>query len=180
MNDQHLSRTWRLRISAALLGYVGVGAVLLLSPDGGSINRLNVRVWYAVTSPFGLHTIISPELFAGFANVLLFVPAFLGLALLRPTWWWVAVACGLSTAVEIYQASLGGLRHADPWDVVTNTLGAAIGVLLGRLLHRRITGGDITGGASDGGPLDPPDPTTPDALPQASEDAPDATPDGRG
>lgn len=110
-------------------------AALLLTRDGWSINRLNVQVWYAVTSPLGLHTVISPELFATIANVVLFVPFFAALALLLPRWWWIAGGVAISGAVELYQLRIGS-RDASFEDLAMNTLGTVIGVAAGIWWHR--------------------------------------------
>jgi VanZ family protein len=70
------------------------------------------------------------------ANVLLFVPAGLLLCYLFPraSRWLVWLACvAASACVEAVQLPLAG-RDATPVDVLTNTIGAAIGVLLHAVL----------------------------------------------
>lgn len=129
---------WRRIAVIIIVLYPVLAGALLLSPDGWSINRLNVSVWYAVTSPVGLHRHITPEAFGAFANVLLFIPFFMALAMLLPRWGWILLGAAISISVEVYQASLGGLREADSVDVLMNTAGAAIGVALGVLIHRRV------------------------------------------
>ncbi|WP_347042350.1 VanZ family protein [Brachybacterium nesterenkovii] len=114
---------------------VPAGAALLLAPDGWAINRLNVAVWIAVTKPLGLMGTTTPEQFAAVMNVLVFVPVLAALAVLRPTWWWAALAAAGSVGVELYQMSLG-TREPDLGDVLANTLGAVLGVGLGLLALR--------------------------------------------
>jgi hypothetical protein len=75
------------------------------------------------------------------ANVLLFVPAGLLLCWLLPrtSRWLVWLLCvAASVGVEAAQLALPG-RDATPNDVLTNGLGAAIGVLLHAVLPRRRT-----------------------------------------
>ena len=133
-----LPRPLRLLAALVLLLYpLGAGALLLTS-DGWTVNRLNVRIWYAVTGAVGLREQVTPEMFAALANVALFVPFFAALAVLVPTWWWVAAGAGLSIAVELYQGEIG-TREQDLVDILANTAGAALGVGLG-LLVRRLAG----------------------------------------
>ena len=133
-----LPRPLRLLTALVLLLYpLGAGALLLTS-DGWAVNRLNVRTWYAVTGAVGLREQVTPEMFAALANVALFVPLFAALAVLVPTWWWVAAGAALSIAVELYQGEIG-TREQDLVDILANTAGAALGVGLG-LLVRRLAG----------------------------------------
>jgi glycopeptide antibiotics resistance protein len=75
-----------------------------------------------------------------FANILLFVP-FGALAVLvwrpRHPWWVVAAGCATSCAIELTQLVLLPHRVADVRDVIMNTTGTAVGVVLVRLLARR-------------------------------------------
>lgn len=130
-------RLARLRIAAGLILLVaGTGsALLLLSPRGDAVNRLNVRVWITVTAPLGLQDAITPERFADLMNVLLFIPPFVALAVLVPRWWWVLLGTAISGAVEIYQFEIG-TRDASLADVLANTLGAVLGTAGGIALER--------------------------------------------
>lgn len=132
-------RVRRARILALILLvlYGSAAAVLLLTPDGWAVNRANVEVWYALTSPFGLQNVITPDMFQAVANIVLFVPAFAALAVLVPTWWWVAVGAVISAGVETYQLVIGS-RQASVPDVLMNTLGALIGVAVGRWISARL------------------------------------------
>ena len=121
-----------------LLLYPLAAGALLLTSDGWAVNRLNVRIWSAVTGALGLREQVTPEMFAALANVALFVPFFAALAVLVPTWWWVAAGAALSIAVELYQGEIG-TREQDLVDILANTAGAALGVGLG-LLVRRLAG----------------------------------------
>lgn len=132
---QHVPCALATLALVVLLLYPVAAGVLLLTSDGWAVNRANVRVWILVTDLVGMRGRISPEQFAALANVALFVPFFAALAVLRPSWWWVVLGAAASTAVELYQGSLGS-RIQDPGDILANTLGAAIGVALGMLLRR--------------------------------------------
>lgn len=185
-----LPRPLRLLAALVLLLYpLGAGALLLTS-DGWSVNRLNVRIWYAVTGAVGLREQVTPEMFAALANVALFVPFFAALAVLVPTWWWVAAGAGLSIAVELYQGEIG-TREQDLVDILANTAGAAVGVGLG-LLVRRLAGSRARNrrterpsdasarrpGLSDAGSA-PSAPTTPGAPRPATGHGPGGGPDDR-
>lgn len=125
----------RLRVAGAvsLLAFPLVGGMLVLWQDGWGINRLNVRIWAALLTPFGLHRHITPEQFAVAMNVVLVVPAGFALYLLWHRWWWALVILAGSIGVEAYQLRIG-TRDASVLDVVTNTAGGVIGILLARRL----------------------------------------------
>lgn len=173
-----------LRFVAAvlLLAYVGATMWLLTTDDGWAVNRLNVAIWSATVGPAGLRLPITPEQFADIANVLLFIPPFLALGLLVPSWWWVLLGGATSCAVELYQRSEGS-RDASAADVVTNTLGAAIGVGLGLWISRaadRRAADDGPVHPHHGAPHDRTDPPTPGPDPHVSASGPVGAPDGRG
>lgn len=186
-----LSRPLRLLAALVLLLYPLAAGALLLTSDGWAVNRLNVRIWYALTGAVGLREQIPPEMFAALANVALFVPFFAALAVLVPAWWWVAVGAGLSIAVELYQGEIG-TREQDLADILANTAGAALGVGLGLLVPRlagsragnrhRERPADASArrpSLSDTG-ADPSAPTTPGAPPSATGHGPGGGPDDRG
>lgn len=172
-----------------LIAYAAAALALLLTPSGWWVNRANVEVWFAVTEPFGLQRTITPDEFQGVANIVLFVPAFAALAVLRPTWWWVALGAGLSACVETYQLVIG-TRQASVVDVLMNTLGALIGVAIGRVIIRRARArvqGRATGvspapdaGRAASAPPAPGDATTPPAARGARGHGPGPAPDDRG
>ncbi|RWZ68445.1 VanZ family protein [Labedella populi] len=67
------------------------------------------------------------------ANIVMFVPLGVLIALLLPRWeWWLAPIIGLalSLAIEFGQALLLPERFATPLDVLANTTGATIGALV--------------------------------------------------
>lgn len=67
------------------------------------------------------------------ANIVMFVPLGVLIALLLPRWeWWLAPIIGLalSLAIEFGQALLLPERFATPLDVLANTAGATIGALV--------------------------------------------------
>ena len=74
----------------------------------------------------------------GAANVLLFVPLGLMVALLLPVhrWWLAGVAGALtSTAIETVQYLALSQRQASLGDVVNNTLGAVLGAVTIRVVR---------------------------------------------
>lgn len=67
------------------------------------------------------------------ANIVMFVPVGVLIALLLPRWeWWLVPIIGLalSLAIEFGQAMLLPERFATPLDVLANTAGATIGALV--------------------------------------------------
>jgi VanZ family protein len=73
------------------------------------------------------------------SNVLMFVPFGLFWFILAPRGWrWVGALAGmtLSVAIEVTQLVLLPQRVSTPWDVLANTLGAALGALFGWTLVR--------------------------------------------
>lgn len=146
---------------------------LLLTGNGWAVNRANVWVWSRVTDVPCLRGQVTPEQFAVLANVLLFVPALAALALLYPRWWWVLVGAGISAAVELHQYTQPG-RDTSVLDVLANTAGAAIGVTVGILLHR-----GLSGAAGSAAPA-PSGPTTPVAARPGTDGARGGASDDRG
>jgi len=64
-------------------------------------------------------------------NVLLFIPLGLGLRLSRLAWWKALVICVLTTvAVETLQYTVIAGRHASLGDVLSNSIGGGLGILL--------------------------------------------------
>jgi hypothetical protein len=110
------------------LGAYGLAAlVLLLSPIGpGELVRITTSAVQGVPGLAGVR-----QGWVEFvANILLFVPlGFLLTGLVRPAWWGVVLALGLSVAAELVQVLLPA-RLASPRDVLANALGAAIGAAL--------------------------------------------------
>ena len=72
------------------------------------------------------------------ANVLMFVPLGFLAALLLPArvWWLALLICpGLSIAIELTQATFLAARFATATDVVANTIGAVVGILVAVILR---------------------------------------------
>lgn len=119
---------------AVLLVALGGIAVLTLGdPMGPQPDRINLipfrDQWWA------LQGLVDPNLATAtlVANVVLFVPLGAALAARFPaasTWSLVLLAAGVSLAVEAAQALLDIGRLADVTDLLTNTAGAAIGVVM--------------------------------------------------
>lgn len=198
-------RTARILSALVVLLYPIAAGTLLLTSNGWAVNRANVFVWAHLLGPVGLLGAITPDRFGDLMNIVLFMPFFAALTVLIPTWWWVAAGFLISSAVELYQTTLPA-RQATIVDVITNTLGAALGVWAGfgirRLVRRageRATraAGPTTApapsaaapnsprGAPGTGPADPAsrgasDPTTPSAAPPRSGHGPGGAPDDRG
>lgn len=73
------------------------------------------------------------------ANVIMFLPlGVLFVAWRRPWWQGVLAGVGISSSIETVQLLFLPTRVADVRDVVANTLGAAIGVVVASLISRRI------------------------------------------
>ena len=73
-----------------------------------------------------------------FANVLLFVPFGLLIALLSPTRWWWAVVVGLvlvAVCIELGQATFLPGRVASLGDVIANSTGGAVGVVIAAIIR---------------------------------------------
>lgn len=160
--------TARALSAAALMLLTTGAAVLLLTPNGYGLNRLNVQLWYLLSTP-AIRRVTSPELYADMWNVLLFVPIFAAFALWVPRWWIAGLGAALSSAVELYQGQLGS-RDSSLTDVLTNTVGALLGTGLGIWVHHRLSARDRAGSVRRG-------PTVP-AIPAACPTTTGAGPDG--
>ena len=72
------------------------------------------------------------------ANVAMFVPLGFLAALLLPAkvWWLALLICpGLSIAIELTQATFLAARFATATDVIANTIGAVVGILVAVILR---------------------------------------------
>lgn len=179
MSTRPASLSARLRILGALILLATVVAVgsLLTTADGWGVNRLNVAVWQALLGPVGLTRFITPEAFAALMNIVLFIPIGFALHLLIRTRWWILALAMASIAVETYQFSMG-TRIASIGDVVTNTLGGAIGVLTGRAVVQRALRSGAAPSAAGAAHRAADDPAIPAAPHGRSADAPGAERDG--
>lgn len=80
------------------------------------------------------------------SNVLLFIP--LGILLATLNWRWfavVGVGLGLSLVIETTQYLLDNGRTADINDVMENTLGTIVGLLVALVIHRMASSREVVG-----------------------------------
>lgn len=133
-------------LSLASFAYLGFVGWMTLTPGSG------MPSWepdaQSVLDRFHAHDLLlwlSVSRLEFLANVAMFVPVGLFFLLMFGTrLWWLAIGAGflLTSAIELTQRSIPG-RVSDPRDIVANTAGAAIGVVLGLVLtfpssmHRR-------------------------------------------
>lgn len=135
---------WRhaltLTASDAML-LIALGGIALLTlgqpihpqPDRVNLVPFRDQIW-------AVQGLVDPSLATAMliGNVLLFVPLGLALAIRLPgggAWTLVAVAVGVSIAVEATQALMNMGRLADVTDVLANAVGAALGVWFGRAMR---------------------------------------------
>lgn len=120
---------------AALVAYLLALAAATLGAPPGALFDEGALVAHRID---GLEWVTSTSVERA-ANVVLFIPAgfLLCAALPRTNRWLVWLVCAsASAAVETVQYALPG-RDSSPIDVVTNSTGAAIGVLVHVALTRR-------------------------------------------
>lgn len=134
-------------VPAVLAVVMLVGLIAVVAwPNAWAINRAVVRI-YVWGLQAGVPREVTPEHWAAGLNVLLFVPAtaLVLLALPRLRWVWVLGAAVLgSVAVEVLQG-MSGARQAEVLDVVTNSLGAAVGCLLVEVRRARLRDDEASG-----------------------------------
>ncbi|OOB90059.1 VanZ family protein [Rathayibacter sp. VKM Ac-2630] len=124
-----------LAVGAPYLAALALVAFWPVPVDSG-VRRLLDRL-LAALARHGLG-VIDYDLIERAANVALFVPLGVLLALhLRARWAWLAVVVGATTSAVIETGQLLFLsdRFATTDDVVMNTLGAAIGTVLGAVVR---------------------------------------------
>jgi len=79
------------------------------------------------------------------ANILMFVPlGFLVAILLPKRWWWLAffICPGLSIAIEVTQNYFLAARFATVVDVISNSLGAVVGIIVATMLRSFVSDRD--------------------------------------
>ena len=117
-----------------LLGlYVITLAVIALSP----VNPITGIDLSDELNATGLGWVTYTQL-ESFANVMLFVPFGLLIALLSPTRWWGAVIVGLilvAICIELGQAVFLPGRVASMGDVLANSTGGVVGVILAAIIR---------------------------------------------
>jgi len=111
----------------AFVGWVTLGPQPLDASESGLLRR-----FIRFLNGYDLLRWVSYGLVEFVANILLFVPVgALFLLLLSRRWWWLAGLLGVALSVVIEFAQIF-LRHrvADPRDIVSNSVGTIIGVVL--------------------------------------------------
>lgn len=124
-------------LSLVTIAYLGFVAWLTLTPDLAERDEwgLVLRVVERLQRYDELSWLTFDRAEA-LANVALFVPVGLFFLLLVGTrFWWVAFGLGMAmtVAIETAQRSIPG-RVPDPRDLLTNTAGTVVGVVVGVLL----------------------------------------------
>ncbi len=125
----------------ALVVVAAVGAWLVFQPSAGTSSEAIQRLSRLVADA-GIPYRRASGVVAFGLNVALFVPGAAAAALIwrRVRWWhWVVVGLVVSAGIETLQGLFLVGRDAQVHDLVSNTLGAAVGAGLGRVVHR---GGD--------------------------------------
>jgi VanZ family protein len=115
-----------------LLACVLVVGLLPTRVDGGV--EVQVRAFVDALRAAGAPLWVDYDLIDFLANIAFFVPVGLIAALLLPhRLWWLAIPIGaaLSGALELGQALFLPQRYASITDVIANTIGAALGALIG-------------------------------------------------
>lgn len=124
-----------------LAGYLLGLALLVLWPEGANVTRANVLVTRGLWRLGAPHW-MSPAFWQVVNNVLVCVPAGILAMVLWPRsrgWWWVLLAGTLSLGVELVQWRYLPSRTPSVLDVLANTTGAGLGVLIGERLRRLST-----------------------------------------
>jgi acetyltransferase-like isoleucine patch superfamily enzyme/VanZ family protein len=124
-----------LTIYLAALGFIGFWPTPVDRPLSGFLADV-----FSALQEHALTAGINYGVVEGAANVLLFIPLGLVLALLLPVRrWWLAALAGLfaSMAIEAVQYLLLSQRQASLRDVANNSLGALLGALAIRLARTR-------------------------------------------
>ncbi|MHC5797341.1 VanZ family protein [Lacisediminihabitans sp. FW035] len=133
----------RTRRLLALVGVAYVAACLVIgfwpSPVDAPVDDSLGRV-LAYLHSIGAPEVVDYSFVERAANVLLFLPlgALAAAQFSRRHWWIALMACvALSAFIELGQALLLPGRYASWGDILTNSVGATIGVGITMLLRRR-------------------------------------------
>jgi len=129
-----------LGLRIALAAYVVIVAVIAFFPT--PVDRPIDHSLDQVLAWLGRHgaPFITYRVVEFSANVALFVPLGLLIAMIlgRRRWWWAIVVCACaSSLVELSQGVLLVHRLASVADIVSNSIGGAIGAVVGRGLIAR-------------------------------------------
>jgi glycopeptide antibiotics resistance protein len=121
-------------------------AVLLLTwlpaDEAGKVTGV-VAVLARLVATWGVPGDAAYTVFEFTANIALFVPlgALLAVGWRRmPAWAIVAVGCAASTVIELVQLAIPS-RYSTLSDVIANTLGTAVGLVVARAILRAIARG---------------------------------------
>lgn len=129
----------RRALQAATVGYLGVVCWVTLGPQPLDERGVGIlRSLLGVLAQFDLTRWITYDLVEFTANIAMFVPVgLLFLLLAGRRRWWLALAAGvaLTCAIEFTQLFLPG-RFSDVRDILANSLGALLGVIVGLMLRR--------------------------------------------
>lgn len=130
----------RRRVAGWLLGgYLAFAAGLTVGPLPEQ--RMLGALVFRLSRTTGLAPWTSERLIEPTSNVLLFVPIGLLLCWVLPqvprvrVWWWCTLA---SIGIELCQGAFLPARTMSLLDVLTNSLGAGIGVLLHRVVQQQL------------------------------------------
>jgi glycopeptide antibiotics resistance protein len=124
-------------LAVLTVGYLAVVAWLTLGPQ--PLDATATRVVFRALRFFGNHELtqwITYSRLEFLANIGMFVPiGLLFLLVLGRRRWWLAALVGvlLTVTIEVSQLGIPG-RVSDPRDVVANSLGAFLGVLVALVL----------------------------------------------
>lgn len=142
MSSERLPSTSGPRHALVVMLAIGYGAFLAFvvfwpSPIDQPVEGLLDRA-IAEMHERGVPTFVDYTFIESFANVLLFIPVGLFFGLIVPLRWWpVALLFGpvLSGLIELAQRELLEARYATIDDVIVNSIGATIGVLVAVILR---------------------------------------------
>lgn len=123
-------------LSLATIAYLALVGWLTLTPQSSDLNNSILWRLAELFERFEATQWITFNVLEFGANIALFVP--LGLffvLLLGRRQWWLAIVVGIAVtvAIEWAQLSIAG-RVSDPRDLVANSIGTIIGVLLALVL----------------------------------------------
>lgn len=123
--------------STLLVALAAIAVLTLGRPLDPQVERLNLIPFRDLLWAVGGQVEPAVAVTELVANVLLFVPLGLALAVRHPrasTWWIAGIAAAVSLAVEGAQAIMNTGRLADITDVLANTTGAVLGAALWGLI----------------------------------------------
>ena len=137
----------RIALTARILLAPYAIAVLLLTwlpaEDAGKVTGI-VATLARLVATWGVPVEAAYAMFEFAANIALFVPLGVLLAVgwrRMPAWAIVAVGCAASTIIELVQLAIPS-RYSTLSDVIANTLGTAVGLVIVRAGDRRPSADD--------------------------------------